>query len=45
MLQVIVVHIQQGTILGSLRFRDFVLEDHLILQNLRRFLNRFVDWD
>ena len=44
-LEVIVTHIQQGTILGRLGFCDFVLEGHLILQSLCQFSNGFVDKD
>ena len=33
--------IQQGTILGRLGFRGFVLEEHLILQSLCQFSNSF----
>ena len=41
--EVIVMHIQQGTILGKLGFCAFVAERHLILQSLPPSSNVFVD--
>ena len=44
-LEVIKIHIQQGTIFDMLGFHGFALKEYLIHWSLCRFSNRFVDWD